>query len=158
MAEPHVEVRAALVHVPVVAVLALVAPLLDEVLADLQVVAEVTSFPIWALPLALILLTSLDLALVVRVRARLALPALAMDELLADPVGGELRRIVGGSRSSCSLTVHACLICAMVHLGPHHLPHGVIIAVGVSIRIRHPSLIISIQFKSLLFIKSHSSG
>ncbi|MCP5470430.1 MAG: hypothetical protein H7A36_08015 [Chlamydiales bacterium] len=138
VAEPHVEVRAGLVHVPVVTVLSLVALLFDEVLADLQVVAEVASLPVRALPPALILLAGLDLALVVRVRARLSLPALAVDKLLADSIGGQLGGVVGSGGHASGHAIHAShLVGPMVALVAHHLPHRVAARVGSAIGVAH---------------------
>ena len=107
MAEPHVEVRAAFVHVSVVAVLPLVALLFDDVLADLEIVAKDAPLPIRTLSSALILLTGLDLALIVGVGTCLALPALAVDELLADSVCSELDCIVGNGGDSSCFAVHS---------------------------------------------------
>lgn len=105
MAEAHIEVWAALVHVAVVTVLALVTPLFDKIFADLQIVTEIASLTIRTFSLTLILFTSLYFALVMRVRTSFSLSALPMDEFLAYPIGCKFRGIVGSGRSSCSLIV-----------------------------------------------------
>lgn len=87
--ETHVEVRTALVHVPVRTVLPLLALLTHKVRTYLQVVAEVALVPVTALPQTLELVARLYLALVVRVRTVVRQPALAVDKLLAHSVGGQ---------------------------------------------------------------------
>lgn len=94
--ETHVEVWTTLVNVPIRAVLSLLALLLHELWADLEVMAEVTLVPVAALSHTLKLIAGLDLALIVRVRAVIGKAALAVDELLANSIGGELV-VIGGS-------------------------------------------------------------
>lgn len=88
-AEPHVEVRAALVDVPERTVLALLAFLPHKVGTYLEVVTEVALVSVAAGAHAFEFVAGLDLALVVGVGAIVGEAALAVDELLADTVGGE---------------------------------------------------------------------
>lgn len=113
--ETHVEVRAALVHVPVGTVLSLLALLAHEVGADLQVVAEVALVAVPALAHAFEFVAGLYFALVVGVGAVVRESALAVDELFADAVGGEFV-VVGGSdgRGSWLLGVDGCVLQVVV--------------------------------------------
>lgn len=95
--ETHVEVGTALVDMPIRAVLSLLTLLLHEFRADLEIMAEVTLVPVAALPHTLKLVAGLDLAFIVRVWAVIGEAALAVDELLADSIGGELV-VIGWSR------------------------------------------------------------
>jgi hypothetical protein len=88
-AEPHVEVRAALVDVPEGTVLPLLAFLSHEIRTYFEVVTEIALVSVAAGAHAFEFVAGLDLALVVRVGAVVGEAALAMDELLADAVSGE---------------------------------------------------------------------
>lgn len=89
-AEAHVEVGAALVDMPVGAVLSLFTTLLHKIGANFQIMAEVALVAVPAGPHRLELVAGLDLALVVGVGAVVRQPALPVDELLAHPVGRQL--------------------------------------------------------------------
>ena len=95
-AEAHVEVGAALVDMPVGAVLSLFTTLLHKIGANFQIMAEVALVAVPARTHRLELVARLDLALVVRVGAVVRQPALPVDELLADPVRRQL--VVVGRR------------------------------------------------------------
>lgn len=117
-AETHVEVRAALVHMPKWTMLTSVALVLDKVLTNFQIMTEITSLPIWALTLTLILLTSFYLTLVMRVGACLSLPALPMDELLAHSIRSQLGCVVGGDDwLGCLLRVVDVLVGRLIIVG-----------------------------------------
>lgn len=94
--EAHVEVGAALVDMPVGAMLSFLALLLHKLRTNLQVVAEVALVPVAALPHTLELVAWFDLALVVRVRTVIGESAFTVDEFLADAVGGEFVVVGGG--------------------------------------------------------------
>lgn len=96
-AETHVEIRTALINMPIRAMLSLFALFLHEFRANLEVMTEVTLVSITALAHTFKFVTGLDLAFVVRVRTVVGEATFAMDELLADSIGGKLI-VIGGSR------------------------------------------------------------
>ena len=97
-AKAHIKVRTALVHMPVRAVLSLLTPFSHEIGTDLEIMTKVALIPVPTRAHSLELVAWFDLALVVRIGTVITEPALAMDEFLADTIGGEFV-VVGRSRS-----------------------------------------------------------
>ena len=100
--ESHIKVRTTLINVSIRAMLASLAFLFHEIWANFEVMAKVALVSIPTLTQTLKLVTRFDFAFVVRMRAVVGEPALAVDKFLADSVGREFV-VVGGGRSGLKI-------------------------------------------------------
>ena len=101
-AESHIKIGAAFIHVSIGTMLPPLAFLFHEIWANFEVMAKVALVSIPTLTQTLKLVTRFDFAFVMRMRAVVGEPALAVDKLLADSVGGEFV-VVGGGRSGLEI-------------------------------------------------------